>query len=231
MSFYGSFGVGTFGIDMLNVFDMTVEQITEYLNHFKTNYYPRATAQTHFNYLQTLHILFIELGRLPTRREYLLSYKPFCLCPYQVTDDEYARAAFYFIGFGEIETLPCYIFYYYTQYYMIEHRDPSSIEEFTSFVRRVMVADGSEDPNLELFNEPIVRPVEKTKLDEIRSSICTLDEQTCSICQEDIHLQHGVTLECGHSYHSEDKDCCENGTIFTWFKTNRVCPVCRKEII
>ena len=35
MSFYGSFGVGTFGIDMLNVFDMTVEQITEYLNHFK----------------------------------------------------------------------------------------------------------------------------------------------------------------------------------------------------
>jgi hypothetical protein len=89
----------------------------------------------------------------------------------------------------------------------------------------------SDDPNVDVLNEPIVRPVENAKLEEIRKNICTLDDQTCGICQEDIHLQNGVVLECGHSFHSDRKDCCETGTIFTWFETKRACPICRKEII
>lgn len=214
-----------------SVFDITMAQITEYLNYFRTTYYPNASAVWHMDYLEDLHMFFMRNGRLPTHHEFLIQYKRECLCPYTVTDEEFVRAALFFMRHtGTITRLLCAHFYFHSQYYLIEHRDPSSYEEFTAFFRRAIIAE-SDDPNVDVLNEPVVRPVEDTKLDEIRKNICTLDDQTCGICQEDIHLQNGVVLECGHSFHSERKDCCETGTIFTWFETKRACPICRKEII
>ena len=214
-----------------SMFDITMAQITEYLNYFRTTYYPYATIYDHMDYLEDLHIFFIQNRRLPTDYEFFIQYKKECLCPYTVTNDEFVRASLFFMRHtGSIGRMLCTHFYFHAQYYLIEHRDPSSHEEFIAFFRRAIMAE-SDDPNVDVLNEPVVRPVEENKLDEIRRNVCTVDGQTCGICQEDIHLQNGVVLDCGHSFHAENKDCCETGTIFTWFEAKRACPICRKEII
>jgi hypothetical protein len=206
------------------------QDLTEYLNYFQEHYFPDALYETHYSYLMDLQGMREELGRFPTQHEFFMFYRTDCICQHSVSDDEYVLAASFFMReIGHIE-LSCFYFYTHAQYYMIERRHPSAAE-FDGFIRRLSAVELSNDPNLDILNEPIVRPVEQTKLDELKTTICTLDGETCSICQEDIHLQRGVQLNCGHSFHADEKDCCENGTIFTWFSTNRGCPVCRKEII
>jgi len=221
----------SFLIPSPSVFDITTAQITEYLNYFRSTYYPHASILQHMEYLEDLHTFFTQNRRLPTDYEFFIQYKRECLCPYTVSNDEFVRACLFFMRHtGTIGRMLCAHFYFHAQYYLIEHRDPSSHEEFTAFLRRAIMAE-TDDPNVDILNEPVIRPVEDTKLEQIRRDICTLDGQTCGICQEDIHLQNGVVLDCGHSFHAENKDCCETGTIFTWFESKRACPICRKEII
>jgi hypothetical protein len=216
---------------MVDDIDSNHDDLVEYFEYFREHYCPRADYQTHYSYLFELRDIREQLGRFPTQAEFLLSYKPLCICQYHVSDDEYVVAASYFLReIGQLVPLTCFYFYAHAQFYMIEHRHPT-IAEFGGFLRRLSTVESSDDPNLDILNEPIVRPVEKNKVEELTLSICTLDGETCSICQEDIHLQQGIQLSCGHSFHADDKDCCENGTVFTWFTTNRGCPVCRKEII
>jgi len=217
------------------LFDISMRQVVEYLNYFKANYYPNASITRHMSYLEELHDFFIMNNRLPTRREFLLLHRQFCMCPYTVSDDQYVNAASFLLReIGEIKGLSCYHFYFHAQYYIIERRDPSSISEFLEFMRRSFAAE-SDDPNVDVLNEQIVRAVEPAKLTELRMSACLNDpsngSKTCGICQEDIEAQQMITLQCGHSYHACENDCCETGTIFTWLQTNRVCPTCRKEII
>jgi len=196
---------------------------------------------THWKINQLLNTLSLSLSlyytffmlnrRFPTAYEFFIQYKRECLCPYMVTNEEFVRACSFFMRHtGSISRMLCTHFYFHAQYYLIEHHDPSSHEEFIAFFRRAIMAE-SDDPNVDVLNELVICPVEENKLDEVRRSICTVDGQTCGICQEDIHLQNGVVLDCGHSFHAENKDCCETGTIFTWFESKRACPICRKEII
>ena len=45
--------------------------------------------------------------------------------------------------------------------------------------------------------------------------------ETCSICMDDCKGKT-CTLECGHKFHTK--------CIFTWFKKNNNCPLCRAEV-
>ena len=46
------------------------------------------------------------------------------------------------------------------------------------------------------------------------------DEETCSICYEDLSCTRSI-LPCGH--HFCNKCICE------WFKNNKTCPICKRE--
>jgi len=119
---------------------------------------------------------------------------------------------------------------------MIEHRMPSSIEEFLNFYRRSLITQINPSSVFDIFdNDIIARPVDSEKIVKIKNSIFMFDEEkiqeNCSICQEELKTgQNCVKLDCNHYFHTSEKDCCETGSIFKWFEANRVCPVCRKEI-
>ena len=112
---------------------------------------------------------------------------------------------------------------------MIEHNEPSSIEEFLAFYRRTLMVNLNPSS---IENDVIPRPVKKEKIDQLKESIFEQGdvEENCSICQDPLEKgQKCVKLDCGHVYHAEE--CCESGNIFKWFEDNRICPVCRKEIL
>jgi hypothetical protein len=211
----------------------------EHLDHFKQHYFSEATQQQHYSYLSVLDRFKKIYGEYPTPRELYLSCKQPCglLCPYYVTDDEYVQAADFFVKkTGEfLGNISCDRFYYFAQFYTIEHRDPSSVEEFLSFYRRNIIAQLNPESLFE--NDVIVRPVDREKLGAIQNTESSYEQKSdenevCGICQEEFQKGHKyVKLECGHMFHSEEDKCCETGTIFKWFETHRMCPICRKEMV
>jgi hypothetical protein len=211
----------------------------EHLQYFKDNYYSQATCQKHYNYLSILDNFKSYYGEYPTRKDFFLACKQSCgfLCPYYVTDDEYVHACEFFLSkTGEyVGSIPCDRFYYFVQFNVLERRDPSSTEEFLSFYRRNIIAQTNPESLFE--NDVIVRPVDREKLGRIQDTETVYeqkgdDKDVCGICQEDFSKgQKYVKLECGHLYHSAEDQCCETGTIFKWFETHRMCPICRKEMV
>ena len=60
------------------------------------------------------------------------------------------------------------------------------------------------------------------------------EPQTCGICYNEI--KPGMTvlqLPCGgkHIFHTDENDCLEGLTITQWLQSNKVCPMCKDEII
>lgn len=199
------------------------------MTHLKTEYYPQATYSNQHEYLLNLVEYKKNHHRYPTRREFFLMCRNICLCPYYLEDNEYIRAAEFFIKSGEyLGNIPCDRFYYFYQYYLIEQREPSSVQEFLAFYRRSIMVE--INPSL-IENDVIARPVKKEKINQLKESIFEHGdvEENCSICQDPLEKgQKCVKLDCGHVYHAEE--CCESGNIFKWFEDNRICPVCRKEM-
>ncbi len=213
-------------------------EFQSHLDYFKENYYRDATFQSHYSYLSILSRFKTLHGEYPTNREFYLSCKQSCgmLCPYYITDDEYVSAADFFVkNTGEfLGNIQCDLFYYFTQFYVLERRSPSSLEEFMSFYRRNVIAQTNPESLFE--NDVVVRPVERRKIEEIQNSEFDykqeMGENVCGICQDDLSEGHKcVKLDCGHLFHTEETKCCETGTIFKWFETHHACPICRKEII
>lgn len=222
-----------------------IEELYENLEYFKENYYDRATLQTHIDYVYRLFKLRkSNNGEYPTKQEYLLSFRNSCFCRFYIEDDSmFVRAAEFFLQkIGDITNLSCANVYYFTEFYMIEHRYPESIREFNAYITRSVISIINPDM---LISETPPKPVEKTKLDLIKEKIFTFtytfkgnledikedEKEVCSICQENIEdNQKCIRLDCGHYFHADNSNCCENGNIFQWFKRNNSCPVCRKEV-
>jgi len=231
-------------LDLLNqhqqrqtYFNTELDKYSDALEHFKTEYYREASFEKNQDYLTFLVEYKKYNNHYPSKRELFIACKRFCmLCPYCISDDDYTRCAEFFLSkTGDyIGNIPCDRFYYLQQYYTIEHRMPSSVEEFLSFYRRsIMVLI---NPSSVLENDVIPRPVEDSKLKLLKDNIFSFkdekEEENCSICQDSLTKgQNVLKLDCGHFYHTDEKDCCETGSIFKWFENNRVCPVCRKEVL
>lgn len=222
-----------------------IDELYENLEYFRENYYQQATLQTHLDYIYKLFKLRrSNNGEYPTKQQYLLSFRNSCFCRFYIEDDSmFVRAAEFFLQkIGDITNLSCANVYYFTEFYMLEHRYPDSIREFNSYVTRSVIS--IINPEV-LIPETPARPVEKSKLDLIKEKIFTFtytfkgniedikeeEKEACSICQENIEdSQKCIRLDCGHYFHADNSNCCENGNIFQWFKRNNSCPVCRKEV-
>lgn len=202
------------------------------LEHFKENYYQYADFKTHYEYLILLQKIRANTGNFPTKKDFFKHFYRECYCQYSYNLEEYVDACSFYMKYrGDIIDLSCFIIHFFSEFKIYEQRDPCSLEEFSSFLRRVLTS--MTNPEALFENDVVLRPVENKKLEDIKKTISELKEkEDCSLCQEDICVgQKGVRLDCGHFYHSENSDCCETGTIFKWFETNRTCPTCRKEMI
>jgi hypothetical protein len=199
--------------------------------YFKENYYRDATFLQHQVYAKRLLSYKLTYQEYPSEREFYLSFRSSCMCNYstQLDDNEFVNAADFFMKkTGDICSHQCEMFYYYKEFCTLEHRAPNDMEEFNHYIAAIFLAIQNPDA---FFSTPAVtRPISDTKVDELKKSVINISNESCGICQDDIHDQNAVKLECGHYFHSDNKDCCENGTIFNWLQSNRLCPICRHEL-
>lgn len=215
---------------MAALLPMTIEESSMFLNHFRENYYRDATLFSHMTYIRTLYAHYQRNCDFPSKNEFYLSFRRECLCPYSyhVTEEVYLQGCDFFMKTtGDIIKLSCEDFYNFSEFVMIEHRPPSTLQEYIGYVRRIIIAQNNPEA---LFgdNDIVVRPVENEKIEQLRQSVCITENESCGICQETIHSQQAVKLDCGHYFHFKEEECC--GTVLKWFETNNKCPICRKEI-
>lgn len=213
---------------MTHMTHMTIDQEYEILRYFREHYYNDATSYRHHQYLCVLFDFKILYGRYPTRTEFFFIFHKPCLCHYSesLTEEHYVNACEFFMKMiGDILTPSCMDLYFHYEFYMLERRHPSSMTEFIEYVRRSF-----RGFDIDSVDTDITTGIDNEKINELKKTMEVVSNQSCSICQEDIIDQLSVKLKCGHFYHANDTDCCENGTIFTWFSKNKKCPVCRSEL-
>jgi hypothetical protein len=57
-------------------------------------------------------------------------------------------------------------------------------------------------------------------------------EPSCGICLSDIEQnQKYYELPCGHLFHENGEECLECATIIFWLRDNKLCPICKQEVI
>ena len=201
------------------------------LRIFQLEYYPDATIEQHLPYLEGMHECLGRFGRLPTPRELFLRMRRLCFCEYMVSDAEYTRACQFLLRTtGEALDSSCAHYYYHAEFYQSEGRDPDSFQVLDQYIEVMTMIQSNPERIFDLYNEICSTPSPHEVVQHLRKSITTISDKGCSICQEDISHQRAITLKCGHSFHSDQEDCCETGTIFTWMDNNPGCPVCRSVI-
>lgn len=210
---------------------MPVEGELESFQYFKDNYYANANFIEHQQYARKLLSYKTMHNAYPSRREFYLSFRNACMCEYsmELDENEFINACEFFIKqTGDIVSNQCERFHFFKEFSVIEHRSPRDMDEFNQYLCAVIMAARNPDA---FFNTPVItKPISTTKAEELKQTIDMVENESCGICQDDIHQQNAVKLDCGHYFHANDSDCCENGTIFNWLKENRVCPICRHEL-
>jgi len=209
-----------------------IDKEYEILEYFRQTYYRHANVVQHNRYLIFLYEFREENNRFPTDSEFFNHFKSFCMCSYSLLTlpDDYVRAMKFFMKhLGDHTIIRCDEIYFHYEFCSLEHRDPNSLGELESYITRVALSILNPDHAFPTATSS--NPVASSTVDRLRSTVSNIDKQTCSICQEDIANQPAVKLDCNHYFHAEDKDCCETGTIFTWFQNNKKCPTCRAEIL
>jgi len=209
-----------------------IDKEYEILEYFRQTYYRHANVVQHNRYLIFLYEFREENNRFPTDSEFFNHFKSFCICSYSLLTlpDDYVRAMKFFMKhLGDHTIIRCDEIYFHYEFCSLEHRDPNSLAELESYITRVALSILNPDHAFPTATSS--NPVASSTVDRLRSTVSNIDKQTCSICQEDIANQPAVKLDCNHYFHAEDKDCCETGTIFTWFQNNKKCPTCRAEIL
>ena len=202
------------------------------LQVFRDQYYANATPSTHLCYLTTICHFFHQSGRLPTSSEFFLRTRRLCFCEHYVDDDDYVRAASFFMRMtGDVLGIPCHYFYYHSEFYEIEQRDPANQEELERYVQGMMMINTSPSHMFDFFGQgQSESPLSPRVLQRLRESVREITGEECCICQEEIVRQPGIKLGCGHFFHAESANCCETGTIFTWAASQRSCPMCRSAL-
>lgn len=221
------------------------EELYKSLEYFKTNFYEEATLQSHINYIYKIYTFKEANNHFPTKKEFYLMYRSPCYCRYFIEDNDIfiLAADFFMKNTGRISNLSCTTVYYFYEFYLLERRQPNTIQEFNIYLRRSALSYINEFFTFDYENPP--NPIEESKLKKLKERIFTFtykfksineevkeDEmEVCSICQENIKdNQKCIRLDCGHYFHGIVKDCCENGNIFKWFERQDSCPMCRAKI-
>ena len=118
------------------------------------------------------------------------------------------------------------------QYYLQEKR-VGNIQEITDY--EMLINEIEMDP--EEFHNKYKHKLPTKNLSSLKCKIMDEEiskhkEPCCGICQSDIEsLQKYYELPCGHLFHENGEECLECATIIFWLKDNKLCPICKQEVI
>ncbi len=114
------------------------------------------------------------------------------------------------------------------EYHTFHHEYPT--EEQIDEIRRLRELERTDSERLHSENKVIVSC---KNLDKLKPVICGVSDQNCGICLNELTPDSLVYKlpQCGHLFHSDEKDCLEKGCILTWLQTSTKCPLCKTEVV
>ena len=121
----------------------------------------------------------------------------------------------------------------------------SSVEHILEYYHLMNVFPNEEQLSLYIYNNHRfnVNPEEYHANDKIHVPVLNIDRLPisihrgdsipCSLCQCDIiEGEDKVEIQpCGHLFHAREKNCLEEASIFKWFETESLCPLCKVKVI
>lgn len=118
------------------------------------------------------------------------------------------------------------------QYYLHEKK-VGNVEEIYNY--ETLLNEIENDP--EEFHIKYKHKLPTQNLDKLVPKIMNINiiekkQPCCGLCHYDIEeSQKYYELPCGHLYHENEQQCLESATIIHWLKNNKLCPICKKEVI
>lgn len=118
------------------------------------------------------------------------------------------------------------------QYYLQEKR-VGNIQEITDYETLLLELE----TNPEEFHQKYKYKIPTQNLDKLipkimDTNLFKIKEPCCGICQYDIEpLQCYYELPCKHVFHENDENCLKSATIISWLKNNKLCPICKQEVV
>lgn len=136
----------------------------------------------------------------------------------------------YICDYGIVPT--CRFLFLSYQYYIQEKR-VGTLEEIAEY--ELLLNEIENDPeefhNKHKHNIP-TQNLFKLKYKLMDEKLFKEKDPACGICQYDIEIsQKYYELPCGHLFHENGDECLECATIIFWLKNNKLCPICKKEVI
>ena len=117
--------------------------------------------------------------------------------------------------------------------YFLQEKRVGSIQEITDYESLLLELE----INPEEFHQKYKYKVPTQNLDKLipklmNNELFKIKEPCCGICQYDIEpLQYYYELPCKHLFHQKDENCLNSATILCWLKNNKLCPICKQEVI
>jgi hypothetical protein len=121
----------------------------------------------------------------------------------------------------------------------------SSVEHILEYYHLMNVFPNEEQLSLYVYNNHRfnVNPEEYHANDKIHVPVLNVEQLPitihggesipCSLCQCDIvEGEEKVEIQpCGHLFHAREKNCLEEASIFKWFETESLCPLCKVKVV
>lgn len=185
-----------------------------------------------------------DKGDLPTTKEHLEDLSQFCAeykyrnrpcqCLLDNWHDEEKKKVIYEIVKKRIldvgEYPSCGIMSNMLSYHTLNKKLPTK-DEFREYLEHQI--EFSRDPEQYFLNHKHQLPTANLSLLKPKEYDGE-ESKTCGICYNDIEKGTMVMeLPCGgkHVFHLEESECLEGLTIKKWLESNKVCPMCKDEIV
>ena len=137
----------------------------------------------------------------------------------------------YMLDYGIVPSCR-YLFLSY-QYY-IQEKKVGNIQEINDY--ELLLQEIEMDP--EEFHQKYKHKTPTQNLSNMKFKIMDNDlfskkQPCCGICQYDIEPQQKYyeLTPCGHLFHENSEQCLECATIVFWLKENKLCPICKQEVL
>jgi hypothetical protein len=109
------------------------------------------------------------------------------------------------------------------------HREYPTEEQINE-IHRLRTLEQTDRERLHAENKVIVAC---KNLDMLKAEECCTDDQNCGICLSELKIGDSVYKlpQCGHLFHSNEKECLEKGNVVTWLQSSDKCPLCKTEVV
>lgn len=137
---------------------------------------------------------------------------------------------YYIVEYGVVPGCRMILLNYH---FYIQEKRVGTIQEITEYESLLYEIENNPDEFHDKHKHKIpTKNLAKLKSNKMTDELFKNKEPCCGICQSEIEVsQTYFELNCGHQFHEKDEQCLEYATIISWLKDNKLCPICKQEVL